>query len=72
MTNRKTARFTVRPDGIDPAIEAIETFVAHTRTEPGTIRYESWRSMERPGARYPLCDQRPVFEDRGLVGPDRG
>jgi quinol monooxygenase YgiN len=48
MTIRMTARFTVRGDGVGPALAAIERFVAHTRTEPGTLRYESWRSAERP------------------------
>lgn len=31
-----------------PPLEAIRTFVEHTGTEPGTLRYESWRSVEHP------------------------
>jgi quinol monooxygenase YgiN len=41
VTIHGTARFTVRSDEIDAALEAIRTFVAHTATEPGTLRYES-------------------------------
>jgi quinol monooxygenase YgiN len=48
MTIRGTARFTVREDGLDEALGAIRAFVAHTRTERGTLRYESWRSLDRP------------------------
>lgn len=48
MTIHGTAAFTVRPDELDAALEAIRTFVAHTKTEPGTLRYESWRSVDRP------------------------
>jgi len=48
MTIRGTARFTVKEDGLDEALEAIRAFLAHTETEPGTQRYESWRSLERP------------------------
>lgn len=47
MTIRKTARFAVDPRHIDEALHAIRTFVAHTRGEPGTMLYESWRSGER-------------------------
>lgn len=35
---------------VDAALEAIRTFVAYTRTAPGTLRYESWRSRDRPNA----------------------
>ena len=48
MTIRKTARFTVDPDRIKDAEAAISVFVAQTRTEPGTIRYESWQSAQDP------------------------
>ena len=48
MTIHGTATFTVRRDELDAALEAIRTFVAHTKTEPGTHRYESWRSTDRP------------------------
>lgn len=48
MTIHGTAGFTVRSDELDTALEAIRAFVAHTRTEPGTLRYESWRSLDRP------------------------
>jgi quinol monooxygenase YgiN len=48
MTIERTARFTVRPDGLDRALEAIRRFVAHTETEPGTLLYVSWRSELRP------------------------
>jgi quinol monooxygenase YgiN len=48
MTIRKTARFTVQPDGLDRALEAIDRFVAHTETETGTTLYVSWRSEVRP------------------------
>jgi quinol monooxygenase YgiN len=48
VTIRGTARFTVRGDELDAAVEAIRTFVAHTAAEPGTLRYESWRSIDRP------------------------
>jgi quinol monooxygenase YgiN len=47
MTIRMTARFTVREGAVDAALDAIRTFLARTGTEPGTIRYESWRSQER-------------------------
>jgi quinol monooxygenase YgiN len=48
MTIHGTATFTVRKEELDAALEAIRTFVAHTRTEPGTKRYEAWRSVDRP------------------------
>jgi hypothetical protein len=48
LTIHGTASFAVREDELDAALEAIRTFVAHTRIEPGTLRYESWRSAERP------------------------
>ncbi|HYZ13986.1 MAG TPA: putative quinol monooxygenase [Actinomycetota bacterium] len=48
MTIHGTATFTVRKDELDGALRAIRTFVAHTRTEPGTNRYEAWRSVDRP------------------------
>ena len=48
MTIHGTATFTVRKEELDRALEAIRMFVAHTRTEPGTNRYESWRSVDRP------------------------
>jgi quinol monooxygenase YgiN len=47
LTIHGTATFTVKNGELDAALEAIRTFVAHTKTEPGTIRYESWRSAER-------------------------
>lgn len=43
MTVRHVARFTVREDAVEVAEAAIRTFVEHTRTEPGTLRYESIR-----------------------------
>ncbi|HZD18939.1 MAG TPA: antibiotic biosynthesis monooxygenase family protein [Actinomycetota bacterium] len=48
MEIRQTATFRVREDELDEVLEAIRAFVAHTRTEPGTLRYESWRSLDRP------------------------
>jgi quinol monooxygenase YgiN len=48
MAIRGTARFTVREGELEPALEAIRGFVAHTRSEPGTLRYESWRNLDRP------------------------
>ena len=48
MTIRHIARFTVRADGVDQALDAIRAFVAHTRTEPGTLRYESLQMDARP------------------------
>lgn len=48
MTIHGTARFTVREGELETCLEAIRTFVAHTRTEPATLRYESWRSLDRP------------------------
>jgi quinol monooxygenase YgiN len=48
MTIRATASFRVKADELETALEAIRTFVGHTRTEPGTLRYESWRSVDRP------------------------
>lgn len=48
VTIRKAARFTVREEGLAGAQDAIRTFVEHTRTEPGTRRYEPWRSLDRP------------------------
>jgi quinol monooxygenase YgiN len=48
MTIHRTATFTVRKEELDAAVEAIRSFVAHTKTEPGTHRYESWRSVDRP------------------------
>ena len=48
MTIHRTATFTVRKKELDRALEAIRTFVAHTRTEPGTNRYEASRFVDRP------------------------
>ncbi len=48
MTIRKTARFEVIPEGMQEALGAIRTFVAHTAQEPGTVMYESWQSADRP------------------------
>ena len=48
MTIHGTARFTVKDGEIDTALGAIGPFVEHTRTEPGTLRYESYRSADRP------------------------
>jgi len=48
MTIERTARFTVRPDGLDRALDAIRRFLAHTEMEPGTLLYVSWRSELRP------------------------
>src|SRR5262245_66648804 len=48
MTIRTTAHFTIREDALDEVLPAISTFVAHTANEPGTLRYESWRSDEEP------------------------
>ena len=48
MTILGTARFRIREGELDAALDAIRTFVAHTRTEPGTLRYESWRSLVDP------------------------
>lgn len=48
MTIRGTASFRVKENEVDSALEAIRTLVEHTRTEPGTLRYESWRSIDRP------------------------
>lgn len=50
MTIRGTASFRVKEGELDTALAAIRTFVEHTRTEPGTLRYESWRSLDRPSA----------------------
>ena len=41
MIVRHGARFTVRDDAVDEVHAAIRAFVEHTRTEPGTLRYES-------------------------------
>lgn len=48
MTIRKTARFRVGTDLVADAVEVISDFLAHTRTEQGTIRYECWQSPHRP------------------------
>lgn len=48
MTIHATARFTVRDAELETALEAIRTFAAHARSEPGTLRYDSFRSAERP------------------------
>lgn len=48
MTIERTASFTVLPDRLEPALQAIGRFVAHTETEPGTLLYVSWRSELRP------------------------
>ena len=48
MTLERTARFTVRPEELDRALETIGRFIAHTETEPGTLVYASWRSKARP------------------------
>ena len=48
MTLERTARFTVRPEELDRALETIGRFIAHTETEPGTLVYASWRSEARP------------------------
>jgi quinol monooxygenase YgiN len=48
MTIHATARFTVKEEELETALEAIGTFVAHTRSEPGTLRYDAFRSADRP------------------------
>lgn len=48
MTVRRVARFTVREDTRDRAEAAIREFVEHTRTESGTLRYESIRFDATP------------------------
>lgn len=48
MTIHATARFIVRDAELETALEAIRTFVAHARSEAGTLRYDSFRSAERP------------------------
>lgn len=48
MTIRATARFTVREDDLPIALDAIRGFVRYAATEPGTLRYEALRSVERP------------------------
>lgn len=48
MAIRKTARFTVHANKLPEALEAIRAFVAHTRTETGTLLYQSWQSSQRP------------------------
>jgi quinol monooxygenase YgiN len=48
MTVHVTASFTVREGKIESALGAIRTFLAHTATEPGTLRYESYRSADDP------------------------
>jgi quinol monooxygenase YgiN len=48
VTLERTARFTVRPEELDRALETIGRFVAHTETEPSTLLYASWRSEARP------------------------
>lgn len=47
MTILGTASFRVKTEELEIALQAIRTFVEHTRTEPGTLRYESWRSLDR-------------------------
>ena len=46
MTILATASFRVMENELDTALEAIRAFVEHTRTEPGTLRYASWRSVD--------------------------
>lgn len=48
MTIERTATFTIRPEGLDRALEAIRRFGVHTAAEPGTLLYVSWRSELRP------------------------
>lgn len=48
MTINATARFIVNDEQIETALRAIRTFVVHARSEPGTLRYDSFRSAERP------------------------
>jgi quinol monooxygenase YgiN len=43
-----TARFTVKEPELEAALEAIRAFVAHARSEPGTLRYDAFRSADRP------------------------
>lgn len=49
MHVQKTARFTVAAGRLPEALAAIRAFVEYTRTEPGTLVYESWQSAQRPG-----------------------
>lgn len=48
MTIRRTAQFTVDPERLGEALDAIEVLLAHTEREPGTLRYESWQSLLQP------------------------
>jgi quinol monooxygenase YgiN len=48
VTIHGTARFTVKHGELETALEAIRAFVAHARSEPGTLRYDSFRSADRP------------------------
>jgi len=54
MTIWATAAFTVKEVELDAALTAIRTFVRHTKSEPGTRRYESFRSVDRPTAFFHL------------------
>jgi quinol monooxygenase YgiN len=48
MTVHRSARFAVRDGELETALSAIRMFLEHTRTESGTLRYESYRSADRP------------------------
>jgi quinol monooxygenase YgiN len=41
---RQLARYQVRPDAVDRALDAIREFVAYVKAnESGTLRYEAWQ-----------------------------
>ena len=46
MTIHATASFTLREGELETALAAIRTFVGHARSEPGTLRYDSYRSAD--------------------------
>lgn len=43
-----SASFQIRPDELDPCLDAIRTFVDRVRQEPGTRSYVSLRSRQDP------------------------
>jgi quinol monooxygenase YgiN len=49
--NHKTARFEVRPEGLEKCRQAIREFVTHIRqNEPDTKLYLSLESSDKPGS----------------------
>ena len=48
MAIHKIARFEVKPDTLGECLDALRIFLAATKSEPGTLLYESWQERDAP------------------------